>query len=184
MVINGNKATCAGPGRSSSASPRRVQLSVVINGGRAAPEPDRRGAPEASPGKAVMDVGSPWPRARRDGWAALPAMPCHAMVCRAVLRHARRLHPHCPAAASSALQDASRSGTGSQSIPIPVQPPRRAPDTDVRPGCHLRDAPGSPAWANSEVTPPRSSSPPLLLSFSCRELSPASRPPPPAPASV
>lgn len=81
MVINGNEATCVRPGHLPAASPRRVQLSAVINGGWAAPEPDRRGAPQAGPGKAGTDVGCPRPRARRDGWAVLP---CHAMPCQSV----------------------------------------------------------------------------------------------------
>lgn len=58
VVINGNEATCAGPGLSLVTSLCSVQPSTVINGSQAIPEPEHSRGPQASPGKMVMDVGS------------------------------------------------------------------------------------------------------------------------------
>ena len=76
------------------------------------------------------------------------------MLCHGVPHRARTLRRHCPAPASSPLQDVSCSGTGSRSIPRPVRPPGQASDTEgpwgVLPGRTARSQP-----------PPRSQ--PLLL---------------------
>lgn len=60
VVINGNEATCAGPGLSLATSLCSVQPSAVINSGQATPKPERCRAPQASPGKMAMDVGFFW----------------------------------------------------------------------------------------------------------------------------
>lgn len=110
VVINGNEATCAGPGLSLATSLCSVQLSAVINSGQATSKPERSRVPQASPDKMVKDVGPVWPQ-RCLPWHATP---CQCMSWCAVTCHARRPSLHCPAPASSQPQDASCSSTASQ----------------------------------------------------------------------